>query len=146
GKLLFSASPAPNASGPQPLVLSASGATVNGTFDNNSDRNAKQDFGTIVPAQILENVTRLPVLEWSYKADPGTRHIGPMAQDLRGDFGVGTDAQHIAPIDEGGVALAAIQGLNQKVESENAKLRKENEQLKARLEKLEQLMENAVRR
>jgi cell shape-determining protein MreC len=39
-------------------------------------------------------------------------------------------------VDEGGVALAAIQGLNQKLEEQKA----ENAELKSRLEKLEQLM------
>jgi cell division protein FtsB len=60
---------------------------------------------------------------------------------------VGTDERHIAPIDEGGVALAAIQGLNEKVESGKRKaetqidkLKSENADLKARLAKLEQLM------
>jgi regulator of replication initiation timing len=53
---------------------------------------------------------------------------------------IGPDDKHITTVDEGGVALAAIQGLNQKVESENAALRAENAQLKARLDKLEQLL------
>ncbi len=39
-------------------------------------------------------------------------------------------------MDADGVALAAIQGLNQKVEDQRA----ENEKLKQRLEKLEQLL------
>ena len=40
-----------------------------------------------------------------------------MAQDFHSTFNIGTDDKHIAPIDEGGVALAAIQGLNEKVEA-----------------------------
>jgi outer membrane murein-binding lipoprotein Lpp len=39
-------------------------------------------------------------------------------------------------VDEGGVALAAIQGLNQKLNEKDAKIK----ELEARLEKLEQLM------
>jgi hypothetical protein len=46
-----------------------------------------------------------------------------MAQDFHAAFGVGPDDKHIATVDADGVALAAIQGLNQKVESENATLR-----------------------
>src|SRR2546426_5664569 len=114
--LVFSAGSGPGSSGPEPLLLSASGATVNGTFNNNSDRNAKQDFAPVAPAQILEKVARLPLSEWSYKVDPGTRHIGPMAQDFHAAFDVSTEDKHIAPIDEGGVALAAIQALNQRLE------------------------------
>jgi hypothetical protein len=90
-----------------------------GTFNNLSDRSAKQDFAPVNPAQILEAVAALPVSEWSYKEDPVTRHIGPVAQDFHDRFKVGTDERHIAPMDEGGVALAAIQGLNQKLEYQN---------------------------
>lgn len=49
--------------------------------------------------------------------------------------------RHIAPIDEGGVAIAAIQGLNQKVDELKSELSRrgaENAELKQRLEVLEQ--------
>jgi cell division protein FtsB len=76
------------------------------------------------------------VQSWDYKAQPGEKHIGPMAQDFHAAFGLnGADDTHISTVDEGGVALAAIQGLNQKLEEQKA----ENAELKARLEKLEQL-------
>jgi hypothetical protein len=116
---------------------STSSVTVNGTFNNQSDRNAKQDFTSVAPAQILDKVAQLPLSEWSYKTDAATRHIGPMAQDFYAAFAVGTDEKHIAPIDEGGVALAAIQGLNQKLETENAELRQQNDSLAERLHELE---------
>ena len=136
------------------LVADSSGVAVYGTFNNSSDRNVKQDIAPVSPSQILDRVLQLPVSEWSYKTDSATRHIGPMGQDFHSVFNIGTDDKHIAPIDEGGVALAAIQGLNQKVEvgsqssevrsqrSENRiqKLEMENAELKQRLEKLEQMM------
>ncbi|HEY1788214.1 MAG TPA: tail fiber domain-containing protein [Verrucomicrobiae bacterium] len=125
------------------LVASASGVTVYGTFNNSSDRNAKQDFAPVSSSHILEKVDQLPITEWSYKEDPTTRHVGPMGQDFYAAFNIGTDERHIAPIDEGGVALAAIKGLSQKMEAENAALRSENEDLKARLEKLEQLINSS---
>ena len=112
------------------------GVTVYGTFNNSSDRNAKQDFAPVSSAAILDKVLRLPVSEWSYKTDATTRHIGPMGQDFHATFSIGTDEKHIAPIDEGGIAFAAIQGLNQKVEQKDAKIK----ELEARIEKLEQLM------
>ena len=104
--------------------------TVNGTFNNNSDRSAKDNFAKVQAADVLAKVARLPVTEWNYKNDAATRHIGPMAQDFYAAFNVGTDERHIAPIDEGGVALAAIQGLNQKVEAENTELKQEVAELK----------------
>jgi hypothetical protein len=41
---------------------------------------------------------------------------------------------------EGGLALATIQGLDQKVESENQALRAENAELRIRLERIEQAL------
>ena len=115
-----------------------SGVTVTGTFNNNSDRNAKQGFAPINPSQMLDKVLQLPLSEWSYKDEPATRHIGPMAQDFYSDFNIGTDDKHIAPLDEGGIAFAAIQALNAKVEE----AQKENASLKVRLEALEEIVRN----
>lgn len=120
------------------LIADATGVTVHGTFNNSSDRNAKQDFAPVNSSQILDRVLQLPLCEWSYKEDSATRHIGPMGQDFYSIFNVGTDEKHIAPIDEGGVALAAIQGLNAKIEE----ARKENASLKARLDALEENVRN----
>lgn len=131
----------------QRLLASNTGVTVNGTFNNQSDRNAKADFESIHTADILDRVLTLPVSKWSYKDDPGIRHIGPMAQDFHAAFAVGTDEKHIAPMDEGGVALAAIQGLNAKVEAGSKKsevriqkLEAENAELKQAVDELRQLV------
>jgi hypothetical protein len=105
--------------------------TVYGTFNQSSDRNAKQDFAPVSPGHVLDQVAHLPLSEWSYKEDPGTRHIGPMGQDFKAAFEVGTDDQHIAPVDEGGVALAAIQGLNRKLETMARELKSKDERLEA---------------
>jgi hypothetical protein len=117
------------------LYWTTAGVTVYGTFNNNSDRNAKERFSSIRPADVLEKVARLPISEWSYKVDGATRHIGPMAQDFYSSFKVGTDEKHIAPIDEGGVALAAIQALNQKLTEKDEEI----ETLKAKAAKVESL-------
>jgi hypothetical protein len=107
-----------------------------GNWVNASDRNMKQNFASVPAAEVLAKVVALPVQSWDYKAQPGEKHIGPMAQDFHAAFGLnGADDTHISTVDEGGVALAAIQGLNQKLEEQKA----ENAELKARLEKLEQL-------
>jgi hypothetical protein len=122
------------------LVANTSGVTVTGTFNNNSDRNAKQDFAPVSASEILAKVAQLPIAEWSYKVDSATRHIGPMAQDFYSVFNIGTDDKHIAPIDEGGVALAAIQGLNQKLTEELKQKETEMTELKQRFEALERLV------
>jgi len=113
-----------------------------GSWSSLSDRSAKEDFAPANAREILEKVAALPLTTWSYKAQPKTvRHIGPMAQDFREAFGVGENERSIATVDADGVALAAIQGLNQKLEVENAALRSE---LRTRDAKLEDLQKRLV--
>ncbi|HEV2453714.1 MAG TPA: tail fiber domain-containing protein, partial [Verrucomicrobiae bacterium] len=106
-----------------------------------SDRNAKENFTPVNPQTVLDKVAALPVSEWNYKTSENIEHIGPMAQDFHAAFGLnGADDKHISVVDEGGVALAAIQGLNEKLEeqrSENAQLKLENSLLSQRLDELE---------
>jgi hypothetical protein len=46
-----------------------------------------------------------------------------MAQDFQAAFGLdGADDKHISVVDEGGVALAAIQGLNEKLNEKDAEI------------------------
>lgn len=124
---------------PANIIQVAGGAYCTGTtWVDVSDRNAKKDFHAVNALNVLDEVLQLPVETWQYTNDtPTVRHIGPVAQDFHDAFGVGADDRHIASLDANGVALAAIQGLNQKVEKVNAALRAENAALKSRLEKLE---------
>lgn len=131
-----------NTNGTQTIWMSGTNGNITcTTLSQTSDRNAKQDFAPISPSQILDRVVELPVSEWSYKTDSATRHIGPVAQDFHEAFGLnGNDDKHITTVDESGVALAAIQGLNQKLEeqsAENAQLKRENDLLAKRLDELE---------
>ena len=118
-------------------------------FNTTSDRDAKEGFAPVNPRSVLAKVAALPISEWRFKTDARARHIGPMAQEFYSAFDVGTDNQHIATVDESGVALAAIQGLNQKLEAEaNARdaeiqtLKRQNDSLVERLNKLEAAMKS----
>jgi hypothetical protein len=120
------------------------------TFVTTSDRNAKEHFQSVNPQEVLNQVAALPLSRWNYKEDKTQQHIGPMAQDFYAAFGLGPDDKHITTVDEGGVALAAIQGLNQKLEAGSQKLREanaalkaKNDSLEARLERLELLLQQA---
>ncbi len=133
--------------GTELMHLDSTGLSVNGTFVSSSDRNAKENFAEVKPGEVLAKVAALPITSWNYKQDASTRHLGPMAQDFYAAFNIGPDDKHIAVVDEGGVALVAIQGLNQKVESENSALRlelkrrdAENAELKARMSALEKIV------
>jgi trimeric autotransporter adhesin len=123
------------------MTLTSSGLTVNGTVVSSSDRNVKENFKPISTQEILQKVANLPLTRWNYKEDKASEHIGPMAQDFYAAFNVGPDDKHIAVVDEGGVAFAAIQGLNQKLEetrAENAELKHELADIKQMLAQLTQ--------
>lgn len=129
----------PGAGGVVAMTLTSGGLTVNGTFVSASDRNVKEDFQPVDPQAVLAKVVALPLSEWRYKDDEErSRHLGPVAQDFHAAFGLGADDKHIATVDADGVALAAIQGLNQKLEDENAQLRE-------RLARLEQLVQQLIK-
>lgn len=114
-----------------------------------SDRNAKEQFKPVNAREVLDKVVGMPITEWQYKARDGTsadsvRHIGPMAQDFRAAFALGHDERHITSVDADGVALAAIQGLNDKLEAEVrakdaalSRLERENQRLAERMAALE---------
>ena len=85
--------------------------------------------------------------------------MGPMAQDFYAAFGLGNGERHIASLDTGGVALAAIQGLHEIVkerecEIEDLRTQKDaqisalemhNRELAARLAALERIVGNITR-
>lgn len=108
-----------------------------------SDRNTKENFVPVDSREVLDKVAALPITRWNFKTDSKVVHLGPMAQDFYAAFGVGPDDKHIAVVDAGGVALAAIQGLNEKMNEKDAeiqKLKRQNEALEKRLDGLEQMV------
>jgi hypothetical protein len=110
------------------------GATA---FNTVSDRAAKQDFTPVDARAVLAKVAALPIAEWNFKEFPGARHLGPMAQDFHAAFGLGHDEKSIATVDADGVALAAIQGLNEKLEEKERRI----EALERTLVELKQMVE-----
>jgi hypothetical protein len=95
-------------------------ARIPGIF---SDRNMKQN---IRPADtILNRMEKIPIKSWQYKAgavpgDNGARHVGPMAQDFKGFFGLG-DGRSIPVVDAVGINMAATQQLARKVKRMEAR-------------------------
>jgi trimeric autotransporter adhesin len=142
----------PGFGGTQAMTLTSGGLSVNGTFVSASDRDAKEDFRPVNPTMVLDKVLALPLHEWVYKADDEkSRHLGPTAQDFRAAFGLGVDDKHIATVDADGVALAAIQGVNQKLEARSQEstarmqeLELENMELRRELAELKTLVERSL--
>ncbi len=120
--------------GPCTQVSGVQVAAGGGSRASISDRNVKEHLAPVDSLQFLARVLALPITTWNYKTQVASiRHIGPMAQDFFAAFNVGEDDRHITDIDEGGVALAAIQGLNQKLQGMNQKLEEELRQKDARM-------------
>jgi hypothetical protein len=113
-------------------------AAGGGSWSSLSNRASKENFAAVNPREILERLCAMPVSTWNYKTQPlATRHIGPMAQDFAQAFGVGKDSRHITGIDADGVAMAAIQGLNEKLENALREKDAELEKLKQKAAKLD---------
>jgi hypothetical protein len=107
-----------------------------------SDRNAKENFDPTDGQDILERLAAIEISTWNYKAqDSAIRHMGPMAQDFFAAFGLGEDEKRINTVDADGVALAAIQGLNQKLHQKLEEKDRQIDALESRLAKLERLVE-----
>ncbi|KAB2901758.1 MAG: hypothetical protein F9K31_00780 [Dokdonella sp.] len=111
--------------------------SAGGTWTNASSRFFKQGFANVDAGEVLAKLVAMPMQTWYYlDGEAEGRHLGPVAEDFASAFGLGHDAQHISTVDANGVALAAIQGLNQKLEAENADLRARLDALAAKVEAL----------
>jgi hypothetical protein len=108
-----------------------------GSWTSVSDRHAKENFAAVDPAEVLSKVAALPLSTWNYKSqDAAIRHLGPVAQDFKAVFGLGETDTGITTVDADGVALAAIQGLNQKLEQKETEIA----ELKQSLNELKELL------
>ena len=129
------------------MTLTTNGTlTTAGAVNPPSDRNVKGAFENVDTREVLEKVASLPLTKWVYTNAPAIRHIGPVAQDFHAAFGVGAGDKHIATVDADGVALAAIQGLNLKLQESLKKKDSELHAVKQRLADLEKLIRTSFER
>ncbi|MDJ0836755.1 MAG: tail fiber domain-containing protein [Acidobacteriota bacterium] len=127
--------------------------TVNGTFSNPSDVNLKEEFEVVDTSEVLDRLVELPITTWRYKKDRDeARHMGVMSQDFYEAFGLGANDKYMTSIDPDGVAMAAIQGLNRKVEEKDGekdaritRLEQEKQALEDRVAALEKLVNQLVK-
>lgn len=133
------------------LINTSTGAhlTTGGTWTNSSSRALKTAFESIDAGDVLTRLLALPLTRWQYRESPAEGvHLGPVAEEFHAAFGLGADGQAISTVDANGVALAAIQGLNAKLEAENAALRAElarrDAEYRTRLERLEAVFAERV--
>jgi hypothetical protein len=123
-----------------PFLETSAGAFLSngGVWTNASSRELKEAFARVDTGDILARVLALPISTWQYKTSTEGRHLGPVAEDFKQAFGLAGDGRSIPTVDADGVALAAIQGLNAKLEDENAALRVQLDEVLARLARLEE--------
>ncbi|RKH23645.1 peptidase S74 [Corallococcus sp. CA041A] len=108
-----------------------------GVFSCTSDRTTKEDFRRVDAEAVLAKVAAMPVESWRYSAEAGgVRHLGPVAQDFRAAFGLGTDDKSIGLLDIDGVNMVAIQALARRTEELHAKSA-EVDTLKAQMAELQ---------
>jgi trimeric autotransporter adhesin len=138
GRLLFFT----HASNDTKMRLEPNGnLVIDGSLTQSSDRARKEEVEAVDGGSVLEKVAAMPISTWKYKDDDaGARHLGPMAQDFHAAFGLGESEKGISAVDADGVALAAIQGLNKKVEEQ----KNEIAQLRETVQRLEQLIANSA--
>src|SRR5207245_8801152 len=107
-----------------------------------SDRNAKKNFQPVSGVAVLEKLAAMPMQSWNYKweSDTSTPHLGPMAQDFKAAFYPGRDDKTISTLEFDGVELAAIQGLNEKLEHALKDRDLEIQQLKQSVADLQKLV------
>ena len=99
------------------IVANANGAylTTGGSWTNGSSRDYKENFTKIDGNLVLDKIGKLDIEQWNYiNESTSTTHIGPIAEDFFGAFGLGGDDKHISTIDPAGVALRGIQALLEK--------------------------------
>ena len=106
-----------------------------------SDRRLKDNLHMVDTRDVLERLLAVPITTWNLKTqDSSIRHMGPMAQDFRAAFGLGETELGISTLDADGVAFAAIQGLNAKLEAERAAKDAEIATLRAELAEIRSLL------
>jgi hypothetical protein len=90
--------------------------TLIGRIPLPSDRNSKAKFEDVDHDEVLEKIKNLDVTSWHYKQRPGVRHMGPMAQDFKEAFDLGSTNISIDTVDAVGVLYSAVKALAARVE------------------------------
>jgi len=110
-----------------------------------SDRNGKVDIAPVDTQEVLRKVVAMPLSTWRWNTEPGkVLHMGPMAQDFHEALGLGASDRGIATVDADGVALAAIKGLNAKLEAKLAERDAELAALRNDIAEMRQLLHRTV--
>ena len=133
-----------NTVGLQEVKFSEGGnVKINGTLTQGSSRTSKKNIKAIHSESVLDQLNELPIHQWTYKHEADrVKHIGPMAEDFYKAFKLGTTSKGISSLDSSGVALAAIQALNTKLNEKDQRIARLESQLARMDEQLNNLIGN----
>jgi hypothetical protein len=106
-----------------------------------TDRDAKKNIEPVDYQAVLDKLAQVPVSRWNYKweQDGAVPNLGPMAQDFKAAFYPGRDDKSISTLEFDGVELAAIQGLNRKMEEQKTELQRKESRISALEKELSEL-------
>ena len=125
-----------------------SNLTITGTMYDASSRTLKDNIVGVDEGDILDKLSSLAIKKWNYITDgEGVKHIGPIAEDFHSLFGLGIDEKHIASVDLGGVAIAAIQALHTDSTEKDTRLKQlelENKSLSDKLAEIESKLQSLL--
>jgi len=107
-------------------------------FYTTSARAKKSDIAPVDPQDALAGVESLSIRSWELDGPDAGRHVGPMAEDFDDQFDLGDDGA-IATVDADGIALAAIQGLADRLETKDERIDDLEAELAARDDRVEEL-------
>ena len=88
-----------------------------GAWDTVSDARLKENFRDVSGEDVLAKLATIPIRGWNYRAQSSdVRHVGPTAQDFHAAFGLGGSGNEfrINTVDADGIAMAAVQALEQR--------------------------------
>jgi hypothetical protein len=100
-----------------PLHL-ASGAhvTAGGVWTDASSREAKQDIAPLTLEEARATLARLDPVKYAYRADPGERHVGFIAEDVP-DLVAASDRKGLSPMDLVAVLTRVVQEQQARLET-----------------------------
>lgn len=94
-----------------------------GAWASVSDRDKKENLEPVDTKQVAKDLSQLEISQWNYKTqDSATVHMGPMAQDFKQAYDLGSDNKSITTVDADGVILASIQGIYLEWQEKNKKV------------------------
>lgn len=99
-----------------------------------------EDPEAVDPEDVLDRLRVLQVNAWQDVAGDasGFAHLGPAAEDFHETFEVGLDPENIAAGDADGVAIAAIQGLAERLDDQGNLVERQEQRIRRQRDRIDE--------